>query len=63
VRLFTWNMPFHAAHHAYPAVPFHALPRLYALVRARLANLEPGYVAATIKVNRHLFGPRRGLAS
>lgn len=62
VRLFAWNMPFHAEHHAYPAVPFHALPRLHAHVQARLANLEPGYVAATIKVNRHLFGRARGPA-
>lgn len=28
LRLVLWNMPFHAEHHAYPAVPFHALPRL-----------------------------------
>jgi fatty acid desaturase len=60
VRLFAWNMSFHAEHHAYPAVPFHALPRLHAHVQARLANLEPGYIAATTKVNRHLFGRARG---
>lgn len=23
VRLFAWNMPYHAEHHTYPAVPFH----------------------------------------
>ena len=60
VRLFAWNMPYHAEHHAYPAVPFHALPRLHEHVRARLANLESGYVAATVKVNRYLFGRARG---
>ncbi len=58
VRLFAWNMPFHAEHHAYPAVPFHALPRLHERVRSKIANLEPGYVAATAKVNRYLFGRR-----
>jgi fatty acid desaturase len=58
VRLFAWNMPYHAEHHAYPAVPFHALPRLHARVRDRLANVEPGYLAATVTVNRHLFGRR-----
>jgi fatty acid desaturase len=67
VRLFAWNMPYHAEHHAYPAVPFHALPRLHAQVRAKIANLEPGYVAATTKVNRYLFArPReasRGVVS
>lgn len=55
VRLFAWNMPYHAEHHAYPGVPFHALPRLHARVRGKLANVEPGYLAATATVNRHLF--------
>lgn len=61
VRLFAWNMPYHADHHAYPAVPFHALPRLHEQVRGRIAHLAPGYVAATVKVNRHLFGPAAGI--
>lgn len=64
VRLFAWNMPYHAEHHAYPAVPFHALPRLHARVRGGIEHLEPGYVAATVTVNRFLFGrpsPGRGL--
>jgi fatty acid desaturase len=56
VRLFAWNMPYHAEHHAYPAAPFHALPLLHERVRARIANLDPGYVTATVKVNRYLFG-------
>ena len=55
VRLFAWNMPYHAEHHAYPAIPFHALPRLHQLVRDKIENLEPGYLAATARVNRHLF--------
>jgi fatty acid desaturase len=59
VRLFAWNMPYHAEHHAYPGVPFHALPRLHARVRDKLANVEPGYLAATATVNRHLFGSAR----
>lgn len=56
VRLFAWNMPYHADHHAYPAVPFHALPRLHARIRGRIDNLEPGYVTASVKVARYLFG-------
>jgi len=55
VRLFAWNMPYHAEHHSYPGFPFHALTRLHRHVRERIANLEPGYVAATITVNRALF--------
>jgi fatty acid desaturase len=49
-------MPYHAEHHAYPGVPFHALPRLHERVQDRLANVEPGYLEASVKVNRHLFG-------
>jgi len=56
VKLFAWNMPYHAEHHSYPAVPFHALPRLHAHVRGGIANLVPGYIAATRTVNRHLLG-------
>lgn len=49
-------MPYHAEHHAFPAVPFHALPALHEWVRARIANLDPGHVAATVKENRYLSG-------
>jgi fatty acid desaturase len=59
VRLFAWNMPYHAEHHAYPAVPFHALPRLHEQVRREIANLEPGYLNATATVNRYLFSRER----
>ena len=45
VRFFTWNMPFHAEHHAYPSVPFHALPALHRELRPALRVLAPGYVA------------------
>ncbi len=43
VRFLMWNMPFHTEHHVYPAVPFHALPRLHDLMRDRLAVTSPGY--------------------
>src|SRR5437868_11566197 len=36
IRLLMWNMPFHAEHHLYPAVPFHHLPALHGQVRDRL---------------------------
>jgi len=62
VKLFAWNMPYHAEHHAYPAIPFHALPRLHARVRGKIENLEPGYVRASVKVARYLFGPAHRLA-
>ena len=38
VRLIMWNMPYHAEHHAYPAVPFHALPQLHKELKPELVN-------------------------
>ena len=43
VRWFAWNMPYHAEHHAFPSVPFHALPELNRLVAARIVHREHGY--------------------
>jgi fatty acid desaturase len=47
VRLLAWNMPYHAEHHANPAVPFHALPQANALLAAEIGTTSPGYVAAS----------------
>ena len=30
MKWFAWNMPYHVEHHAYPSIPFHALPKLNA---------------------------------
>ncbi len=54
VHFFAWNMPYHAEHHAYPAVPFHALPRLHALLAGRVRHLERGYPASFAAVVRHV---------
>ena len=32
VRFIAWNMPYHAEHHSYPAVPFHRLPCFHQIV-------------------------------
>lgn len=45
VRWLMWNMPYHAEHHAFPAVPFHALPALHERVGARFQHVAPGYVS------------------
>ena len=45
VRRLAWNMPYHAEHHAFPAVPFYRLPELHALTRSHLTVTEPGYLA------------------
>jgi fatty acid desaturase len=50
VRFVAWNMPFHAEHHAWPSIPFHALPQANALIRAKLRTTAPGYRAALIGI-------------
>ena len=43
VRFLAWNMPYHAEHHAFAAVPFHALPALHALIKGQVTFQSPGY--------------------
>ncbi|WP_293958526.1 fatty acid desaturase [Sneathiella sp.] len=45
MRKLAWNMPFHVEHHAFPAVPFHALENLHMLMRPHLRETERGYIA------------------
>lgn len=45
VRWVAWNMPYHAEHHAYPAVPFHRLPAFHAITRAHLQETQHGYAS------------------
>lgn len=43
VNLVMWNMPYHAEHHAYPAVPFHALPLLHEEIKTELKHKDEGH--------------------
>ncbi|MGI9462814.1 MAG: fatty acid desaturase [Aestuariivirgaceae bacterium] len=45
VRFIAWNMPYHAEHHAYPAVPFHQLPHFHRILQEHLRQTEQGYTA------------------
>ncbi|OED37399.1 fatty acid desaturase [Chromatiales bacterium (ex Bugula neritina AB1)] len=58
VRLITWNMPYHAEHHAYPAVPFHRLEQLHKLMRNYLQETEQGYLAFNKKYIQSLSSKR-----
>ncbi|MUG95421.1 fatty acid desaturase [Scytonema sp. UIC 10036] len=51
VRFFMWNMPFHAEHHLYPSIPFHALPKAHQQLSSYFTHVERGY----IKVNRDII--------
>jgi fatty acid desaturase len=54
IRLLMWNMPYHAEHHLYPAIPFYRLPALHREVRAALRHIAPGYVAANREILQSL---------
>jgi len=44
LRWLMWNMPFHAEHHLYPSLPFHALPKAHVLLGPSLVHRDRGYL-------------------
>jgi fatty acid desaturase len=60
LRRLAWNMPYHAEHHAYPALPFHALPAVHQVLRSSIRVQAPGYVAVQREILAEL---RAGAAS
>jgi fatty acid desaturase len=40
-RFIYWNMNYHVEHHMFPMVPYHALPRLHALIKDDLPAASP----------------------
>ena len=58
LRRLMWNMPFHAEHHLYPSLPFHALAAAHGRLASRLAHCAPGYLA----VHRQLLSDLPSLA-
>ena len=47
MKWFAWNMPYHVEHHAYPSIPFHALPKLNRIVDDQIVFRGRGYRAVT----------------
>ncbi|MCC8969954.1 fatty acid desaturase [Bradyrhizobium brasilense] len=47
MKWFAWNMPYHVEHHAYPTVPFHALPKLNVIVDGHIVYRGSSYRAVT----------------
>jgi fatty acid desaturase len=58
VRFLAWNMPFHAEHHTFPAVPFHALPALHRRLAPAIKVKTPGYIAAQRSILKGLASRR-----
>jgi fatty acid desaturase len=52
IRFLMWNMPFHAEHHLYPSIPFHALPQAHQELKEHFQVIEQGY----FKVNQEIVG-------
>jgi fatty acid desaturase len=47
VRVLMWQMPFHAEHHRYPGIPFHALAKVHARLKPYLGHVMPeGFIGA-----------------
>ena len=51
IRFLMWNMPFHAEHHLYPSIPFHALPAAHGILAPHLSHVAQGYS----RVNRDII--------
>ncbi|MEI6083407.1 MAG: NADH:ubiquinone reductase (Na(+)-transporting) subunit F [Verrucomicrobiota bacterium] len=45
-RFIYWNMNYHVEHHMFPLVPYHALPKLHAAVKADFPTPYPSILAA-----------------
>lgn len=50
VRRLAWNMPYHSEHHAYPALPFHALPAAHEALKDAIAVQADGYIAVQMEL-------------
>ncbi len=51
VQFMMWNMPFHAEHHLYPSIPFHALPQAHQELKKHFAVVDKGY----FRVNQNII--------
>ncbi len=50
LRFLMWNMPFHAEHHLYASIPFHALPAAHDRLKSQFATIDPGYVRVNLGI-------------
>jgi fatty acid desaturase len=49
-RFIYWNMNYHIEHHMFPMVPYHALPRLHALIKHDLPTPSPSIWACYMEM-------------
>ena len=58
-RFIYWNMNYHVEHHMFPMVPYHALPRLHAAIKADCAPVYASTVEAYAEIIPTLLRQRR----
>ena len=54
-RFLYWNMNYHVEHHMFPMVPYHALPKLHALIKHDLPEPHPGILSAYREIVPAIF--------
>ncbi len=54
LRLLMWNMPYHAEHHLYPSISFHALPQAHQTLKQHFASVDSGYLRVNQKIVQQL---------
>lgn len=59
VKWIMWNMPYHAEHHAYPAVPFYALPQLHEYLANEMPHQQETHFSFHAKAVGGLLGSRK----
>jgi fatty acid desaturase len=50
LRFLMWNMPFHAEHHLYASIPFHALPAAHDRLKSHFQTVDPGYINVNLGI-------------
>ena len=55
VNALAWQMPYHAEHHLYPNVPFHALAALHELLGERVPVESHGYLVGQWKIMKLMW--------
>jgi fatty acid desaturase len=50
LRFLMWNMPFHAEHHLYASIPFHALPAAHDRLKHHFRTVDRSYIRANLSI-------------
>lgn len=58
-RWIYWNMNYHVEHHMFPMVPYHALPKLHALIKNDLPTPKPSIISAYAEMVHALWRQQR----